>query len=123
MLVNFSNHPYDNWEESQKEAAKQYGDIAEYRFPSVDPHASTEEVAEMAEKITKEIVDMKADAVMCMGEFTLTMAMVKRLQKNGIKTIAACAERRVKEDFFDGILKKTSYFQFVRFREYESLVD
>ena len=36
-MINFTNHPYDMWDEKQKKAASIYGDIKEIPFPPVDP--------------------------------------------------------------------------------------
>ena len=118
-FVNFSNHPSEKWSKSQRSAAEEYGTIIDIPFPTVRADASEEEIAELAAQMTEEILSCRPAAVMCQGEFTLTFAVVERLKARGVRTFAACSERKVIEkERDDGAFEKTVYFEFVRFREY-----
>lgn len=120
MFVNCSNHNSINWSDEQLEAAHEYGEILDYRFPSVPADASSEEIAKIAGKVAEEVIGLKPDCVMCQGEFTLTYNIVSRLKKAGIKVVAGCSERNVAEKKNeDGTTEKTAIYKFVQFREYE----
>lgn len=120
MFINFSNHPSSKWSESQKRAAQIWGAIVDYPFPQVAPESDENEIQSMAEKVVKDMMQKKPDAVMCQGEFTLSYAVVKRLREKKIQVFSACSERRVKEEILsDGTIRKVSEFEFVRFRRYE----
>lgn len=119
MFINLSNHPHKKWSEKQKKAALRYGEIADYPFPAVDPTASVETVEAIADKLAEDIISKKPDAVMCQGEFTLTFAVVCRLQAADILTLCACSKRQTieKTDKFGRTTKET-LFEFVQFRPY-----
>lgn len=39
MLINLSNHPYEKWDETQKQAAiEAFGRVEDYPFPPIDPN-------------------------------------------------------------------------------------
>lgn len=119
MFVNVSNHPSALWNEKQLNSACQYGEITDIPFPNVSPVAQKEEIEALAEKIMVKILSLNPDCVMCVGEFTLTYALVSRLKSRGIKTVAACAERKTTESVDEkGRSVKTSIMDFVCFREY-----
>lgn len=119
MFINFSNHRYENWGEKQKEAAAVWGEAKDLSFPYVSPEADERQIQETADQAVKDIMELKPDAVMCQGEFTLSYAVVKRLKEHGITVVSACSERRVTEELLgDGSSRKMSQYQFVRFREY-----
>lgn len=122
MFINFSNHPSSQWNSEQKRAAAYYGEIQDIVFPKVPPMAAMQEVADMAGKYAEEIIKMQPECVMCQGEFSLTMAVVRRLQMAGIRCVCACSERRVMEEQMgNGMIQKTSVFEFFQFREYEKM--
>lgn len=114
IFINFTNHPSDSWEQKQKFAAEKYGRIKDVAFPSVKADSTEEEIAELGEQYYKEIISYHPNAVLCQGEFTLTVYVLRRLQESGIKVVAACTERKVD---VEGNVKK-SVFEFVQFREY-----
>lgn len=119
MFVNCSNHPSERWEERQLRAAGKWGEIVDYAFPYVRADADEEIVSKMAATVAREIAQLRPDAVMCQGEFTLTYAIAKRLKEQGIPVVAACSERCVEEtQLSDGSTQKASKFLFVRFRKY-----
>ncbi len=118
MFINFSNHPSTGWTESQKQAAEQWGEVIDIPFPSVPGEANETFIEELAEKAVRDILIYQPDVVMCQGEFTLAYAVIWRLKAQGIKTVAACSERRVEEIFKDGKYEKKATFEFIKFREY-----
>lgn len=119
VFVNLSNHPSVNWSEKQKRAAENgYGEIVDMPFPSIDPQADPESVAELVDKCLNSITELSGDAdvsVHIMGEMTFTFAMVERLKSMGIICVASTTERLAVENP-DG--SKTVSFDFVRFRQY-----
>ena len=126
MLVNFSNHPYEKWEDRQKEAARVYGTTRDLKFPAVPGNADEKDIDTMAERSVEEILALlgggEPDAVLVQGEFTLTYAVVSRLLDRGISVISASADRRVTETRDDeGRNVKQAVFCFDRFREYRKV--
>lgn len=123
MLINLSNHPYDNWSEKQKEASQLYGKVVDLPFPAVPSTATEKDILSLADEVLDRIVEMldgdPDSAVMVQGEFTLTFALVNLLRERGIRAISACSERRVTELVGDdGNPKKEVEFCFEGFREY-----
>ena len=120
-FVNFSNHDSSKWAASQIEAAKEYGDIINIPFPSVNPIATKEDVSELAEKSVEEILAASPSIVMVQGESTLVYAVVQRLQAEGIHCCAACTRRRTEEELQQlsaAGLTREGMFAFMGFREY-----
>ena len=119
MLINLTNHPWEKWDEAQKEQAKKYyGEVIDIPFPNIPPTASAYEVEELANKYFEKIVPYafdNLDAVHIQGEFTFTFRLVNILLSNNIKCIASTTERIMTENP-DGT--RTYKFRFVRFREY-----
>lgn len=116
MLINFSNHPVNNWSISQFETAKcLYKNIIDLPFPAIDPLDEIDVLKEKAFIFIKQIVDMKPSAVHIMGELTFTFYMVKQLELLGIPCIASTTERIVTEK--DNQTKITT-FHFAGFRSY-----
>lgn len=122
MFINFSNHPSTGWSSIQRIAAERYGAILDIPFPGVSATAKTEEITKLADYFTQKILHFHPDCVMCQGEFTLTVAVVRRLQESGVLCVCACSERKSMEEYLsDNITKKTAMFEFVQFRAYESM--
>lgn len=120
MFVNFSNHPSLNWSEKQRREAQTFGEIMDIPFPEIPAMATTAEVVRMAEYWADQIQRIQPECIMCQGEFTFTMAVIRRLQKAGIRCVTACTERIAAEQIVrNGIVEKTSVFEFRQFREYE----
>lgn len=120
LLVNLSNHPYKDWSEDQKKAAKKYGDVQDMAFPEIDP-------AMKIDKIKKEIAAAQIDEIknMCkerrvtvhiMGEMSYTFYVVSQLKAFGIRCICSTSERDTED--LGGGEKKVS-FHFKRFRDYD----
>lgn len=122
MFINCSNHPFEKWEESQINAANQFGRIIDIEFPDVPADADEKTVERIADEYTGKI--MKAlpaekNAVMIQGEFTLTYRLVKSLTGKGILVVSACTERvAVERKDPTGKIFKESRYAFVRFRAY-----
>ncbi len=118
MFLNLSNHPSALWGAEQKAAAEQLcGEIVDLPFPAVDPAGDEEYIAALADEYCKKVVEMAAGKtvmVHLMGEMTLTLALVRRLQVAGIPCLASTTRRMTVEQ--DGV--KTSVFKFVKFRKY-----
>lgn len=118
-FINLSNHPSDCWSQAQTTAAKAYGEIVDMPFPAVPTSMSSREIHELAEEISREIISLKPNAVMCQGEMTLFFAVVTILKANGITVLAACTERNSREIMNDsGKSIKISEFEFKGFREF-----
>lgn len=120
MFVNCSNHKSDNWGERQIQEAEKWGEIVDFPFPNVDPKADEKAIQELAAKTAEQLLEIKPDAVMCQGEFSLTFSLVKILRENGIPVFSACSYRSaVEEHLPNGRVEKKAVFEFVRFRRYE----
>lgn len=118
LLVNFSNHPSRYWDNSQREASQNYGELLDIPFPQISPNASDDELEKMALDYVQRIVSLaesKDITVHIMGEMTFTFMVVTRLKELGIKCIASTTERKT---YFNPDGTKVSEFQFVKFREY-----
>lgn len=118
MLLNLSNHPSANWPPTQLQASiQQYGNVHDMPFPQIDPHSSSDEVAQLAGQYFNDIRKLEPfpTAVHLMGELTFTFALVTKLKAAGIPCIASTTERIVN---FDQNGNKHSTFQFIRFRKY-----
>ncbi len=123
MLLNISNHPSGHWPTNQLAAALDlFGQVSDLKFPQIDPEADTGQVEKIADNMLEVILhehkDFPLQAVHLMGEMTLTVALAGKLQKNGIRVLCSTTRRNVLEEQ-DG--RKTSVFEFVRFREYPDL--
>lgn len=117
LFINLSNHPFGGWPEAQRKAATGYGEITDLPFPDISPEAGSDAIEAIAEEYAEKVREMSvgADAtVHVMGEMNFTFALVSQLKALGIKCVASTTERCVEEK--DGA--KTSYFKFVKFREY-----
>lgn len=118
-MINFTNHPYDMWDEKQKKAASIYGDIKEIPFPPVDPDYTEEQLDAMANEYKEKILALNDKVVLLQGEFTLSFRLVNLLKNEGMDVVAACSKRNVKEwKDDDGKYHKEMLFEFVQFRRY-----
>ncbi len=121
MLINLSNHPSQNWDKKQIEAAtKNYGEIVDIDFPQIDPEWDTSRIMKLAEEYL-EIVQNKIHqnpdtqvAVHLMGEIIFCFCLAIMLENAKIQCVASTTRR-------NAIVKngvKTSVFEFVKFRNY-----
>lgn len=118
MLINFSNHPSEYWDQKQLEAAKVYGEIKDIPFPAVDPAASYDDIQLLADQYVHNILSTAGNrqiTVHIMGEMTFTYLVVSQLKEIGIECVASTSVRDA-EETADG--RKISEFQFVKFRRY-----
>jgi ATP-dependent exoDNAse (exonuclease V) alpha subunit len=121
MLINFTNHPFDSWNDIQKEAAiEKYQKVLDVPFPHINPDADELDIKADAAKYLEQILKLEPSAVHIMGEMNFTFQMVNFLMKEGIECIASTTSRIVK-GYPDGTQK--SLFKFVKFRSYNFLVD
>lgn len=125
MLLNLSNHPSSHWPDNQKSVAlEQFGEIADLSFPAIDPEDDTYKIQkraiEYANIVMQQFQGQNIKAVHLMGEMTFTLALTACLQKQGIQVYCSTTRRNVIEEK-DG--KKTTRFEFVRFRAYPPLED
>jgi len=119
MLINLTNHASVNWCKKEKNLALHlYGSIYDMHFPTINPHASANEVYEIALQYAKKIQDLSPTGVLIMGEFTFCFSLVALLQQRGISCIAATCHRNT-IDHSDGA--KTTIFRFEQFRTYPPL--
>lgn len=118
LLINLSNHPYDEWSEEQRKAAEAYGRCEDIAFPKVDPMASAEDIDRLAEDYLAKIEERTVAhhvTVHLMGEMCLVVALVQKLKSRGIACVASTTNRIV-EQLPDGTKKVT--FDFQQFRPY-----
>lgn len=123
MLINLSNHPYEKWDNVQKEAAiLVYGIVVDLPFPEVDPMADTAKVDELATdyflqceaKLRASKDKNKINAVHISGEPCFLFRFVTLAKSQGITCVCSTTRRLVTND---GNIK-TSIFQFLQFRKY-----
>ncbi len=123
MLLNLSNHPFAHWSEKQKETARRlYGLVTDLPFPLIDPHASTEEVKNLAAEYFQKVMAAleqhgggdKANAVHIQGEFLFVCHIVALLKQQGVTCVASTSVRDVRQE--GG--KKIINFNFIQFRQY-----
>ena len=117
-FINLSNHASANWSEAQLKAAREYGEIVDFPFPSVSTDWDENFINTKADEIVDKVVEMKPAAVMCQGEFTMCFSIVRKLLDKGVYVVSACSERNCEEVMEGDVSKKIMYFEFVRFRRY-----
>lgn len=118
LLLNLSNHPYDAWDDAQKQAAQVYGECRDMEFPQVDPTVDTDQIIQMADKYVDEIAEMSRQydvTVHVMGEMTFTYRVVTRLTALGICCICSTSRR---DTYINDKGDKVVSFHFRRFRDY-----
>ena len=118
LFINLSNHPSSTWQPAQLEAARQYGEIIDIDFPTVDALCESEMVDHLANQYAQDIINRGTPTCITahvMGEMTLTFRIVELLKAQGIRCVASTTERIV-TDLTDN--RKETQFSFVQFREY-----
>lgn len=119
ILINLSNHPYSQWSEEQKEAAKIYGECKDLPFPQIDPMSDEKDIEKRVEEFANKIFEIAQEknvTVHIMGEMAFTFSIITRLKAEGIRCICSTSYRIVKDE---GNGKRYVEFQFKRFRNYE----
>ncbi|MBB4266679.1 CRISPR-associated DxTHG motif protein [Roseospira visakhapatnamensis] len=118
VFLNISNHPLTNWDPAQTQAAQALApNLAELGFPDVPPDADEDDICTLVDDLDARVLPETTHA-MVQGEFTLTFALVRRLQKRRITCLAATTERDVETEADGG---RRYRFTFRRFRAYGSL--
>ncbi len=120
MLLNLSNHPSSAWSVEQMNATvEQFEQVVDMPFPNIDPHATSEEVEQLAYQYARTLHSQYIHGLTSlhiMGEMTFTYALLKAL-KNSFDCYASTTERTAFEEA-DGC--KTVQFKFVQFRSYQT---
>ena len=118
MLINLTNHSSIGWGETQLQSAQnQFKEVHDWPFPSISPHASTNEVKLLAQNIAEEIVskygvDIK---IHIMGEFTFVYSALCYFETLHIECFASTTDR-IEKILENG--NKVSTFKFIQFRSY-----
>ena len=129
MFVNYSNHSSKLWNDTQLEAAGQYGTIYDVAFPEVLVTYTEYEIECLSEEELKKLEQLAEEkgknlnqiTIMCQGEFSLTYAMVSRIKAKypGCRVLCAVSERQVVEEREGMNTVKKVIFSFSGFREYK----
>lgn len=118
VLLNLSNHPYEQWGDAQRKAAQALApEVQDWPFPAVPPEASLEEVEALAKATVAQLPAGLSQALV-MGEHTLVPCLVALLQQRGVTCYATTSVRNSQQDG----PHKSSRFDFVAFRPYPRLV-
>jgi hypothetical protein len=123
--VNLSNHPIPTWSPEQTAAARALGlgEPADLQggMPLVPPEIGPEDIDAMAAGLIERALAQRPRGAHVAGEFTLTHALVERLQALGIPCFVATTRREVTSaPQPDGTLLRHATFRFVRWRAYVS---
>lgn len=119
VFINLSNHGSEKWSAAQRQAAEEYGSIADIPFPAVPSGADSAEIDRLVSEYLDRLSKYDIAAVMLQGEFVFTYRLVTKLKERGITVLSACSERRSKEyTDAEGRTQRVSEFEFVQFREY-----
>lgn len=121
LLINLTNHPTALWDETQLQAAAQYGKCIDLPFPQIDPQGDEAYIDAMAEEYLHKIKEIAREqqtdvTVHLMGELTFSFALVEKLKNAGITCISSTS-RRNSIDHGNG--QKEILFKFERFRKYQ----
>lgn len=88
-------------------------------MPLVDPEADADEVSDQAEELAQRAIQQGARGAHVAGEFTLTLALVRALQRRGVPCYAATTRREVEDrPGPGGETQKLVHFRFIRWRPY-----
>jgi hypothetical protein len=125
-FLNLSNHPVGHWSSAQVESALAlgYGPVREppEAMPQVDPTASTAQIETIAEALAERAVQAGARAAFVATDFTLTVALVRALQRRGVATYSTTARRVAREEVgADGRVEKRSVFSFCAWRAFPQI--
>ena len=119
MLINCTNHPFQVWNEAQREAAAQFGEVVDLPFPQIEPHSTTDELRRLTDSYAQRIEVQRPEAVLVAGEFTFAFMLVDRLLTDGVRVLATRSRRITQESLApDGTNRKSSIFVFECFQEY-----
>lgn len=123
VFLNISNHPSSEWDVDQRRAARALGQpIRDLPFPEVPPEADEAWIRCKADELAESVCRLAPAAALVQGEFTLSFALVERLEATGIACYAASSPRLVEEGGEKGsetptrVTRRT--FRFTRLRRY-----
>jgi len=117
-LINLTNHASAEWDDAQISAARALAErMLDVPFPPVPPDATEQDIERIADEYASRLPPETTHAIV-QGEFTLTMALVRRIQARGVVCLAATTVRDVANHSGGW---RTSAFRFVRFRTYPPL--
>ena len=120
MLINCTNHPYDIWNEPQRNKARDYGKVVDVPFPVIEPTFTASDIRDIVTQYAIKIEEYNPDAVLVAGEYSFSFMLVDKLLRDGVKVLCSCSKRITKEiKKEDGTNEKSSVFLFEQFREYE----
>jgi len=95
LFANISSHRNKEWQSGQKKAAKsiigEEGRIIDIPFPRVHPNASESQVDQIAQDIAQAI-GPTVKAAMVQGEYSLTLSLIRELEKYGVECYVAALE-------------------------------
>lgn len=120
VLVNFSNHLYNQWCADQKlKAGKICNKVIDLAFPMIDPKLTVAGLTKKADEYVEKILSLFPNhtdprTVHVMGEQTFCYLIIRKLQQKYVVCIASTTERNNTEH--NGL--KQSIFKFVEFRPY-----
>lgn len=122
-FLNLSNHPVATWSDAQREAAAALGFGAPVDLttpmPEVPADADTDAVSALADTLATRVRALGVGAAFVAGEFSLTHALVSRLQSDGVRCFTSTTRREaVARPLPDGRVEMQHTFSFVRWREY-----
>jgi hypothetical protein len=93
--------------------------VTDLTFPDVDPTLDEPAVRKLGSTLLQQIEALQPAAVLLQGEPILSFYLVSELERKGIPCYAASTERKTTETTDpDGVDRKVSVFEFVRFRRY-----
>lgn len=128
-FINCSNHPSAAWSAPQRAAIEPLGcaQIVDVPFPVVPPDAGPDAIDQLIIQTAVRILAANPSVVFIAGEPTVTAGVVARLQATGLPSsrilcVTATTHRTsVEHTDPSGVTRKTSAFEFVRWRPYPSL--
>jgi hypothetical protein len=125
-FLNLSNHPLSRWTAEQRQAARalDLGEPADLDggMPLVDPEADERKVCALADEIAERARRQGTAGAFVASEPTLTLALVSRLQRAGVRCFNATTAREAEATVApDGSVHRESTFRFVKWRPYPEL--
>lgn len=122
MLINLTNHPFEEWPEEQVNAAKlQFGSVRNLLPKPVPPDLDSLKVLELAHYYVKRALEIlslaphETNGILITGEYNFTWCCINLLQQKGFGCYAATTERLILEKEKASIKRA---YSFVQFRKY-----
>jgi hypothetical protein len=116
MILNFTNHPYETWNQiQQNEAIQKFESVLDFPFPEIDPNLDEIDLEKVVREVLLEILALKPNAVLIMGEMNFTFQMIYFLMQNNIPCYANTSKRQM-EKRGNQVINKFEYVQFRKYR-------